>query len=298
MSAGPSPVLHAQLGTFTWHDYTLSYEIRGTGDKPVVLVHGLLTPSWINGEIARRLAERGYKVILFDLLGHGRSDKPLHASAHRLEYAGQQVVALLDHLGIDRAVVGGMSLGANVALEVAARAPERVEALICEMPVLERGAPGVMLTLLPLLVLVRYGGRAWSALVKIAERVPRGSHEALNAILDTGGDARAMAAVLHGYASGPTCPPSDERKAITAPALIIGHSRDWMHPFNDAHALSAELPDTTFLTASSIFELRARPDRLTAEIIAFLERLWPQRQAGRTSQKTKPSRSTVSPIAT
>lgn len=293
MGAPESPAGTGRPGSFQWQGYDLAYEIRGEG-HPLVLVHGLLTPSWINGEIATRLAAGGHQVILFDLLGHGRSEKPLHASAHRLEYAGQQVLALLDHLDIDRAVIGGMSLGANVALEVAARAPQRVQGLICEMPVLERGAPGVMLTLFPLLVVLRYSGPAWRGLVRLVERLPRTGHEPLNAVLDTGGDARAMAAVMHGYAAGPICPPSQQRKAITAPTLIIGHARDWMHPFNDAQALLEELPNAALLSAGSILELRARPDRLMPEIIAFADRIWPAaRHAGRTSQKKKPSRSTM-----
>ena len=210
-------------------------------------------------------------MILFDLLGHGNSDKPHHASHHRLEYAGEQVVALLDHLGIEQAVVGGMSLGANVALEVAVRAPSRVRGLICEMPVLERGAPGVMLTLLPLLVVLRYAALPWRGLVHLAQRVPRTAHEPLNAVLDTGGDARAMAAVLHGYAAGPVCPPLHERAGITAPTLVIGHRRDWIHPLNDAQALFEELPNAALLDAHNLLELRSKPDRLMAGIEAFLD---------------------------
>ena len=266
-------------GRFRWKTYDLAYEVRGHGDTAVVLIHGLLTPSWINGEIANRLAARGHQVIFFDLLGHGNSDKPFHASAHRLEYAGQQVVALLDHLAIDRAIVGGMSLGANVALEVAVRAPDRVAGLICEMPVLERGAPGVMLTLLPLLAVLRYGGRGWDGLVKLVKHLPRGSHEPLNAVLDTGQEARAMAAVMHGYASGPICPTQAERSAIPVPALIIGHARDWMHPFNDAQALFEELQDATLLSATSILELRAKPDRLMPDIIDFVDEITAGRSA-------------------
>ena len=266
--------LDGGIGSFEWNGYELGYEVRGAGDDAVVLVHGLLLPSWVNGEIARRLADRGARVVLFDLLGHGRSDKPLHASEHRLEYAGQQVVALLDHLGIDAAIVGGMSLGANVALEVAARAPARVRGLICEMPVLERGAVSVMLTLFPLLAALRFGGAPVQAILRLGARMPRGGNEALNAVLDTGGDARAMAAVMHGYAAGPVCPPARERYAIAAPALVLGHKRDWIHPLNDAQALAAELPNATFVEANSIFELRARPERLMNEITAFVDGVW------------------------
>ena len=136
----------------------------------------MLTPSWINGEIATRLAAAGNRVVLLDLLGHGRSDKPLHASAHRLEYASDQVLTLLDHLGAERAVVGGMSLGANVGLDVAVRAPHRVRGLVCEMPVLERGAPGVMLTLFPLLAALRIAWRPLGVLFRALQRMPRKCH--------------------------------------------------------------------------------------------------------------------------
>jgi pimeloyl-ACP methyl ester carboxylesterase len=260
------------VGRFAWRDYTLAYETRGTGNgDPFVLIHGLLLPSWVNGEIATRLAARGHRVILFDLLGHGRSDKPLHASEHRLEYAGEQVVALLDHLGVRRAVIGGMSLGANVSLEVAIKAPDRVSALVCEMPVLERGTVGVMLTLFPLLLALRFGGRPLASLFGLVKRLPRTAHEAFDAMLDTGDDPRAMAAVMHGYTAGPVCPPAAERARIEVPVLVIGHGRDWMHPLNDAEALMAELPHARLVRANHFFELRTRPDRLMAEIIEFVD---------------------------
>ena len=271
--------IRGEVGTFQWRGYTLAYETRGTGGQPFVLIHGLLLPSWVNGEIATRLAARGHKVILLDLLGHGRSDKPLHASEHRLEYAGQQVVALLDHLGLDQAVVGGMSLGANVSLEVAATAPERVAGLVCEMPVLERGTVAVMLALFPLLLALRFARRPMNAVFRLAARVPRSRHEALNAVLDTGSEARAMAAVMHGYTAGPVCPPLAARQGITAPTLIIGHGRDWIHPLNDAEALFAELPNAEFITANHFFELRARPDRLMARIIEFVDRVYEESRA-------------------
>ena len=76
--------------------------------------------------------------MLLDLLGHGRSDKPTHASTYRIDSYAEQVIALLDHLGVEGAVLGGISLGANVSLFAATRYPERTRALILEMPVLER----------------------------------------------------------------------------------------------------------------------------------------------------------------
>lgn len=248
-----------------------------------MLLHGLLLPAWVNGAVASLLGDRGYRVVLFDLLGHGRSDKPTHAAEHRLEYAGEQVLALLDHLGVDAAVIGGMSLGANVSLEVAVRAPERVRGLICEMPVLERGVIPVSLTLFPLLVALRYGGPVVRAAFRFAQQAPRTGNEPLDAVLDTAGEPRAMAAVLHGYTSGPVCPPRRSRERIGAPALVIAHPKDWMHPIDDGRALARELPDATLLEARSMLELRTRPDRLVEEIAAFLDRVWTEASASPTA---------------
>jgi pimeloyl-ACP methyl ester carboxylesterase len=225
----------------------------------------------VNGHVATQLANRGNRVILLDLLGHGRSDKPTHASEHRLEYACEQVVALLDHLDLDQAVIGGMSLGANVSLQVAVAHPHRVRALVCEMPVLERGTIGVMLTLLPLIGALRYGGPLVRGLFSAAQRLPRTNNEPLNAVLDAGGDPRAMAAVMHGYTLGPACPTPLQRRAITTPALVIGHRGDWMHPLDDAEALVKELPASTLIQADSFLEMRTRPDRLIGEIAGFLD---------------------------
>jgi len=265
------------VSEFRWRGHTLRYEERGEGARPFVLMHGLLLPSWINGQIADRLAAAGHRMILFDLLGHGRSDKPTHATAHRLEFAGEQVVALLDHLELEEAVVGGVSLGANVTLEAAVRAPQRIRAMVCEMPVLERGTIGVQLQLAPLLFLLRYGGWPLRAFFNAVGKLPRTRSEVLNAVLDTGGDTREMAAVMHGFAAGPVCPPLADRKRLDAPTLVIGHGGDWMHPMDDAEALAAELPNARLVQARSFFELRTRPERIVGEIGRFLDEVWAPR---------------------
>src|SRR5690606_23463635 len=137
----------------------LSYEEWGTGDQPIVLLHGLLLDAHLNRGIARGLAARGHRVLLLDLLGHGRSDKPAHAAEYRMDTYATQVVGLLDHLGLDDAVVGGVSLGANVTLHLAVLHPERVRAMLIEMPVLERAVPAAALTFVPALVGVHYALR-------------------------------------------------------------------------------------------------------------------------------------------
>lgn len=87
----------------------------------------------------------------------------------------EQTVALLDHLEIDEAVVGRTSLGANVALEAAVLAPERLRGLVLEMPVLEGGYVAAMFLFPPAIVAIRAGARVLRPLGAIARRVPRGA---------------------------------------------------------------------------------------------------------------------------
>src|SRR5258708_28528971 len=124
-----------------------AYTIYGQGDRPMVLLHGQLLSQTMQQAVAKSLAEQGQRVITLDLLGHGQSDRPDDMSLYSMGQYGEQVLALLDHLEIDKAVVAGTSLGANVALEFAALAPERLQGLVIEMPVLEQGVVAGDMTL-------------------------------------------------------------------------------------------------------------------------------------------------------
>src|SRR5271155_2971154 len=105
--------------------------------RALILLHGLLLSQEMHRPLAEELASRGNRVITLDLLGHGRSDRPRDMWRYSMATYGAQVVALMDHLKIEQAVVMGTSLGANVALEVASRDPERLRGLVIEMPVLD-----------------------------------------------------------------------------------------------------------------------------------------------------------------
>ncbi|MGM0577899.1 MAG: alpha/beta fold hydrolase [Myxococcota bacterium] len=115
---------------FTHDGLRLHYVDHGTG-TPIVLVHGLLWSSRMFVRLRRALPDQ--RVILLNLRGHGPSDRPTDASRYSWAAFAQDVLALLDHLGLERAVVGGLSLGANVALEVAMAAPDRCAALVREV---------------------------------------------------------------------------------------------------------------------------------------------------------------------
>jgi len=137
----PGPGIEGIRHTLAYGRYRLSYEIYGSGDRVLVWLHGLLLDANLSRGLARRLAARGNRVVLLDLLGHGRSDKPRHAGAHRMDLYAEQVLCLLDELGAEQVVLGGVSLGTNVSLLATVQAPGRVRGLVLEMPVLEWAAP-------------------------------------------------------------------------------------------------------------------------------------------------------------
>jgi len=85
-----------------------------------------------------------------------------------------QAVALLDHLEIGRAAIGGTSLGANVALEAGARHPERASALILEMPVLDDSQLAASAIFTPLGVGIRFGAVPLRPFTRLARLLPRG----------------------------------------------------------------------------------------------------------------------------
>src|SRR6188768_2601656 len=134
----------------------LEYTEYGSGDHWVVLIHGQLMPRRMHQPLARALAAEGLHVVTRDLLGHGRSDRPADPLVYSVSSSADQVEARLDHLGAERAVVGGMSLGANISLEFAATWPQRTQGLILEMPVLENVLHAGIVAFVPLMFAARY----------------------------------------------------------------------------------------------------------------------------------------------
>ena len=114
--------MHGREGTFTVEGNRLAYTEYGRGRRVVVVIHGLLFSQRMHEVLAQALAERGNRVVTIDLLGHGRSERPRDMWRYSMPTFGREVVALLDHLGVDEAVVMGTSLGANTTLEVASQA--------------------------------------------------------------------------------------------------------------------------------------------------------------------------------
>lgn len=215
---------------------------RSTLLPPVVLVPALLTTTSALGEIADRASDR--RVVVLDLRSHGGSDD---ASVDvSLDDLAGDVLGVMDRLGIARAVLGGLSLGALVALHAARRAPARTSAL-CLM-----GAPCS-----PETAVTRAGRLAtYDAMERLGVapvlramsawmfgRATRRDHPArVEAWVDSMRDASpaavrrtAMAALERGDAR-------EVARAIRAPALVLAGAEDVIAPVAESVALSAAFP--------------------------------------------------------
>lgn len=285
--SGPWEGYRCAIASFHHGGQRIAYTEYGSGTRTVVLIHGLLLSQRMHEPLARALAARGNRVLTIDLLGHGRSNRPAQPAQYSISLFAGQVVGLLDHLGVDEAVVLGTSLGANTALEVCHMAPERVRGMIVEMPVLDQALVACLVAFGPLTIALSLAQPAARLVALAARAIPRrGLPFYADIALDTvRQDPGPSGAVLRGLFFGRTAPPEEERRTMLAPTLVIGHRRDPIHPLTDAGMLADELPNGRLLQANSFVELRLTPDRLTDEIAAFLDVCW--KPAGRTGRRRR-----------
>jgi pimeloyl-ACP methyl ester carboxylesterase len=277
------------MAFFRYEEHRLAYTIHGRGARTTVLLPGLLLSQKMQTPLAGDLASHGNRVVTLDFLGHGASDRPKEMGRYSMPEFARQTVALLDHLELEQAVLGGTSLGANVTLEVAALAPDRLRGMIIEMPVLDKAIPAAAAAFTPLLFALTYGEPVMKGLALAARRVPRQlvpftAELVLDWIAQEPGPSGA---VLQGILFGRTAPDREVRQSFEAPALVIGHPRDPLHPFSDADMLAAELPNARLIDANSVVELRVSPERLTKKIAAFVDECWGEpASAGRRARRS------------
>src|SRR3954449_9953447 len=159
-------------GRFEYDGQELAYATYGDGPRLTVLLHGLLFSGRMHDALARALADRGHRVVTLDLLGHGASDRPSDMWRYSMTEFGREVVALLDHLEAEQAVVMGTSLGANATLEVASLAPDRLRGMVIEMPVLDNALLGCAIAFTPLLVSLTFGEPVMRFVQRAVRAVP------------------------------------------------------------------------------------------------------------------------------
>lgn len=116
------------MSTFTHEGTTIEYLDEGAGD-PVVLVHGFASnkeTNWVYPGWIKPLTDAGYRVIALDNRGHGASTKYYETERYHIPEMTKDVIALLDHLKIEKADLVGYSMGARISAYAAAHYPSRV----------------------------------------------------------------------------------------------------------------------------------------------------------------------------
>lgn len=130
---------HKYSGKFAHSEYAhvaeidgvrVHYHEVGSSDAPaIMLIHGFTAFSLVWSEVLLPIAAAGFRVVAPDLLGHGFTEKPKDGE-YTIESQARLIVRLMDHLGIEKAVVVGNSYGGAIAAVCALDHPSRVEKLV------------------------------------------------------------------------------------------------------------------------------------------------------------------------
>lgn len=250
---------------FTHDGHRIAYEIHGTG-RPVVLLHGITVSfagnfgasGWI-----QRLVAAGRQVIGIDFRGHGQSDKPRDISAYGTANLAADVVALLDHLAIERTALFGYSLGTIIALRLLHQFPGRFgpSVLMATGSGLMGVPPYTSDEVLPALA---------AALARPAYPADLPAHVAMywTFAVKVGGDRLAShAAALGDY---PPATPAELGK-ITVPVLVVSGEQDPV--LGRGSRLASAIPFGEYLEIAGAdhFDLGRNP-QAQAEVTQFLAR--------------------------
>jgi pimeloyl-ACP methyl ester carboxylesterase len=246
----------------------LRYLEQGSG-PPLVLIHGFALSAEMNwvGPGALDSLAAAFRVIAPDLRGHGQSDKPHDPAAYGTRLV-DDVIALLDHLGVARAHVAGYSLGGSIALRLATSHPDRVLSAVLGgsgwTPPGRAPPPFVAQWLAGLDGAARDGGPVSDAFAR-PDWPPL--PPPVRAALDRN-DPAALAAALRSV--GGLAVPAPAVRAITLPVHAVVGERD--EPARaDVEALTKLLPRVTVTVIAGADHPSAMADpRLAAAVRRFV----------------------------
>ncbi|MEV5609083.1 alpha/beta fold hydrolase [Streptomyces sp. NPDC052225] len=266
------------MARFTVDGTALHFDDRGPADAvAVVLVHGHPFNRTLWRPQADALAAAGFRVITPDLRGYGESE--VTPGQVLLARFADDVAALLDHLDVDRAVVGGVSMGGQIAMEFQLRHPGRTRALVLSdtsAPAETEEGKAYRNALADRLLAEGMGGYADEVIDKMlaaynVTALPDVAEHVLGMMRST--DPRGAAAALRGRAERP-----DYRESLAAarvPALVVVGADDVYTPVAQAEAIAALVPDATLRVIEKAGHLPGaeQPEAFNAALLDFLASL-------------------------
>jgi 2-succinyl-6-hydroxy-2,4-cyclohexadiene-1-carboxylate synthase len=274
-------------------------EVRALGaGLPVLLLHGFTGRSTNWTTLAALLRRLGRRTIVVDLLGHGRSDAPSDPARYAIGRQADDLLSLLDRLGARPADLVGYSMGARIALRLAADRPDAVRRLVLESPsagiadaaerVARRGRDEALA-----LGLERDGIEAF---VRHWERQPV---FASHAALPSGAQARlrverlgnrpiGLAASLRGAGQGVADPLHDRLGTITVETLVIAGALDPVG-LGRAEAVRDAIPRARLEVVAGAGHAPhlERPAAYRRLVVAFLGASTPARSATPTDSRSR-----------
>ena len=233
---------------------------QGQGE-PIILVHGFASTkevNWVQPGWVATVTRAGRRAIALDNRGHGESTKLYDPADYHTDKMADDVLALMDHLGLDRADAMGYSMGARICAFLAVRKPKRVRSLIL-------GGLGIHLV----------DGHGLPKNIADALEAPSASDVAgpqarrFRAFAEqTKSDLHALAACIRGSRQTLT---RDQVAGIRTPALIAVGTKDPVA--GSAHALAELIPGAQALDIPGRDHMLAVGDKVfMAGALEFLER--------------------------
>ncbi|MEU5896697.1 MULTISPECIES: alpha/beta fold hydrolase [unclassified Streptomyces] len=263
------------MSTVTVNGATLHFDDVGprTG-LPVLLIHGHPFNRSLWSPQTPALADAGYRVIAPDLRGYGDSsvsDGPVHLGDFADDLAG-----ILDHLGIERAVIGGVSMGGQIAMEMQRSHAGRVEALLLSdtsAPAETPDGKAFRNRLADRLLAEGMDGYADEVIDKMlaaynVTAMPEVAARVLHMMRAT--DPRGAAAALRGRAERPDY--RDTLPATRCPVLLVVGADDVYTPLADAEVLHRLVPHATLHVIEQAGHLPGaeQPGHFNAALLDFL----------------------------
>ncbi|MEU6484686.1 alpha/beta fold hydrolase [Streptomyces sp. NPDC046887] len=254
---------------------TIHYDDLGPRDGlPVLLIHGHPFNRTLWAPQAEALTAAGYRVVTPDLRGYGAS--AVTPGKILLADFADDLAALLDHLGIERAVVGGVSMGGQITMELQLRHPHRVLALVLSdtsTPAETEEGREFRNRLADRLLAEGMSGYADEVIDKMlapynVTALPEVAERVLAMMRAT--DPRGAAAALRGRAERPDY--ADTVAAVGKPVLIVVGADDVYTPVAAAEAIHRLAPHATLSVIDQSGHLPGaeQPERFNSVLLHFL----------------------------
>lgn len=265
----------------TINGFRMRYRIRGKG-HPIVFVTGLLgnieQEDALAGDIAR--LQQRYMVIHHDSRGRGKSDYgSLDYRLYTWEGQAVDLIALLDHLGIERAHFVGGSQGAAAVLALAVRYPDRVSALILRNPPEVRQHDQKYISgIMDYADFIEQNGM--DVVTDLILALPPNDtlklthpqlHESYDRIMRVQ-DPKVVAAATRGTVQFAPITPK-ELQSIRCPTLVLSQKGDGLHPTDIAEHLSSNIPNCEVFIAPTMTYYNEHPSEGPRRTMAFLSRI-------------------------